>query len=298
MKSLVAITGSSGFIGSALVPFLESKGYTVLKLVRRQPKSHHEVFWNPDRDEIDKSRLQGISVFIHLAGENIADHRWTDEVTKRLISSRIRSTTLLAKALASLLPAPTLFISASAIGYYGVRGEEFVDESSPRGEGFLAQLSEEWETATHDATKAGIRVVNPRFGAVLDPSGGAMKKMLLPFRLGVGGKLGSGTQYFSWIALADVVTAIEHCIRNTTLSGAVNFVAPNAVTNREFTETLAKVLHRPAVFTIPGFVLRLMFGQLADEVLLGGAHVVPKKLTESGFQFRFETLEPALKSFF
>ncbi|MEX2317088.1 MAG: TIGR01777 family oxidoreductase [Pirellulales bacterium] len=293
---IVAITGSTGLVGSALVESLERGGHLVRRLVRREVRdSEREIRWDPAASTIDAGELEGIDGVVHLAGENLAAHRWNEKVKREIRDSRVQGTRLLAETLAKLANKPDVFVSASAIGYYGDRGEQPVDESSPPASGFLADVCREWEAATQAARDAGIRVVNLRLGVVLSPRGGALVKMLLPFKLGVGGVIGSGRQVWSWIALDDLVAAIEFALANAALAGPVNAVAPEPVTNREFTKTLGRVLRRPTVLPMPAFAARLALGEMADEMLLAGVRVEPRVLRSAGFAFQHPRLEPALR---
>jgi uncharacterized protein (TIGR01777 family) len=239
--------------------------------------------------------VSGYDAVIHLSGENVAG-RWSEAKKKRIRDSRVVSTQNLAWALGEAQVRPAAFVCASAVGYYGDRGDETLTEQSGPGEGFLAEVCREWEAAAARVSEAGIRVVNLRIGIVLSPDGGALKQMLLPFRLGLGGRIGSGRQWWSWIHVADLVGAVEHALQSDALRGAVNLTAPTPVTNRDFTKALAEALHRPAVLPIPAFAARLAFGELADEGLLASARVAPKNLIQSGFVFQFPELRPALKS--
>ena len=291
----VLITGSSGLIGSALVPLLEAGGHTVSRLVRsRERVGEGAYFWDPEAGVLDEAALRDADALIHLSGETIAG-RWTGEKKRRIRDSRIRSTRLLSEAIAAADSPPSVFVCASAVGIYGDRGDEELTEASPRGGGFLADVVDEWEAASEPAAKAGVRVVNVRSGEVLSREGGALASQLLPFRLGVGGPLGGGRQFMSWIAIEDEAAAIEHVLVTEALSGPVNLVAPNPVTNREFAKTLGRVLRRPAVLPTPVLPLRLAFGgEFVEEVLLTSARVLPVRLLESGYRFRFAELEPAL----
>jgi uncharacterized protein (TIGR01777 family) len=293
---IIAVTGSSGLIGTALVSALEADGQLVKRLVRRPVREgENEVAWDPQAGTIDAAALEGVNAVIHLAGENLAAHRWTKSFKQEILDSRIRGTRLLSESLARLNARPGVLVSASAVGYYGDRGDELLDESSPPGQGFLADVCQQWEAATQPARDAGIRVVNARFGMVLSGRGGALPQMLTPFKLGVGGVVGSGRQYVSWIAIDDLVSAVRLVLRNESLIGPVNFVAPQPVTNREFTTTLGRVLGRPTVMAMPAFGARLAFGEMADEVLLSSARVEPQKLVAAGFKFQHPELEPALR---
>lgn len=294
----VAVTGSSGLIGSALVAHFDHAGHTVTRVVRGagSPDPHHRtVGWNPESGVIDRAGLEAHDAVIHLAGEGIADGRWTPARKHAIRQSRITSTTLLCDTLATLRQKPRILITASGIGCYGNHEpDERLNESSPRGTGFLADLVRDWEGATAAAQAAGIRVVHSRFGIVLSPRGGALAKMLPPFKMGFGGKVGSGRQVMSWIALNDVPSAMLHVMEHDSLSGPVNFVAPYAVTNAEFTRALGNVLRRPTIFPLPALAAKVLFGEMADALLLGGARVVPKRLDDSGFQFAYPRVDQAL----
>jgi uncharacterized protein len=293
----ILISGASGLIGSAMVPSLESQGHEVTRLVRRKSRASNEVQWDPTRP-ISPQLVSGFDVVVHLSGENIAG-RWTEQKKCRIRDSRVFSTDFLAQALAKAEKKAGTFICASAIGYYGDRGDEILTEESLSGDGFFPEVSREWESATEPASEAGIRVVNLRTGIVLSRHGGALKQMLLPFKLGLGGRIGDGRQYWSWIHVYDLISAIEHIMNfegraSSPLHGPVNVVAPSPATNAEFTRTLALALKRPASLPVPAFVLRLLFGELADEGLLASARVLPKKLLGSGFKFKFGELGSAL----
>jgi uncharacterized protein (TIGR01777 family) len=291
----ILVTGSTGLVGSALIPALKSSGHQIVRLVRSKPKDASEVYWNPEQGTINAVELEGLGAVVHLAGENLAAGRWTDEKKQRIRESRIKGTRLLSETLAQLNEKPAVLVSASAVGFYGSRGDEVLTEQSASGSDFLAEVCREWELATQAAAQAGIRVVNLRFGVIFSGEGGALKKMLLPFRLGVGGKLGSGHQYMSWIAIDDAVGAIEHALQNDSLRGPVNVVAPQAATNREFTKTLGRVLSRPTIFPVPAFAARLAFGEMADATLLSSQRVEPERLNEAGYSFKYPTLEAALR---
>lgn len=294
MTLSVAVTGASGLIGSALVPVLTAAGHAVTRLVRRAP-GPGEARWNPGAGQIDAAALEGTDVVVHLAGESIASARWTVERKRRIRDSRVVGTGLLARTLAALNRPPQLLVSASAIGLYGHRGDTPLTESDPPGTGFLAEVGRDWEGATGPASQAGIRAVLLRFGIILSPQGGALAKMLPPFRLGVGGPLGSGRQWMSWLTIADAVGIIQHGITCLELSGPVNAVAPEPVTNAEFTRSLGMVLGRPAVLPVPTFALELLFGEMAGEALLGSQRVLPRRLEETGYAFRDPVLLPALR---
>lgn len=292
----IAVTGASGLLGGALVPALRDRGFDVVYMVRRIPKAADEVRWDPEEGTIDEAALRGVSAVIHLAGENVAAGRWTEARKARIRNSRVSGTQLIAQTLATLEPRPKLLISASAVGYYGSRGDETLDENSTAGSGFLASVCREWESATLAAEKAGIRVVKARIGVVLASQGGALAKMRTPFALGMGGRLGDGDQYMSWISLEDLVSALLFIVHRTDLRGPVNLVSPDPVTNAYFTKNLARALKRPAVLPVPKFVLRLGLGsEMADEMLIGGARVIPAALHAKGFVWEHTTLERALE---
>jgi uncharacterized protein (TIGR01777 family) len=291
----VAVTGASGLVGSALVPFLSESGHEVVRLVRRAPRGEDEVRWDPARGEIDGAGLEGVEAVVHLSGENLAGGRWTKARKTRIRDSRVGSTELLARALAALKRPPGVLVSTSAIGYYGSRGDAWLTESSPVDDGFLGRLCADWEAAAAPAAEAGIRVVHPRLGLVLSRPGGALGKMLLPFRAGLGGVVGPGTQYMSWVAMDDVLGALRHALVGGVLEGAFNLVAPEPVTNREFTKTLGRVLGRPTVAPVPAFALRAVLGEMAEATLLASTRVRPRRLEEAGYAFRFPTLESALR---
>jgi uncharacterized protein (TIGR01777 family) len=291
----IAVTGASGLVGQHLVAFLRAGGHSVYRLVRHAPAASGEIYWNPQVGEIDAAAMEGMDAVVHLAGESIASGRWTKDRKRRILASRVEGTRLLADTLARLKAPPSVFVSASATGYYGNRGEEFLTEASASGEGFLAAVCREWEAAALPATSAGIRVVWPRFGIVLAGNGGLLDRVTPLFRLGLGGRLGDGKQYLSWIALDDLLYVIHRAIVDRLLSGPINAVAPNPVTNRDFTATLARVLGRPAVLPAPASALRLALGGMADELLLTSQRALPARLTEVGFQFAFPVLEDALR---
>jgi uncharacterized protein (TIGR01777 family) len=293
---IIAVTGSSGLVGTALVSALEADGHLVRRLVRRPVREgEHEIRWDPTAGTIDAAELGGVDAVVHLAGENIAAHRWTESFKAKILDSRVQSTRLLCRTLAGLASKPAVLVSASATGYYGDRGDERVDESAPPGRGFLAEVCQQWEAETHAARDANVRVVNLRLGVVLSRDGGALASMLVPFRLGLGGVIGSGRQYLSWIELDDLVRVIQFALDAAALAGPVNAVAPESVTNQEFTKTLGRVLHRPTALPMPAFVARLAFGEMADEMLLSGVRVMPRALFSAAFTFQFPQLEPALR---
>jgi uncharacterized protein (TIGR01777 family) len=292
----VAVSGASGLIGHSLVPFLTTGGHEVVPMVRRKARPG-EVFWNFGQARVDAEGLEGIDAMVHLAGETIGA-RWTEDRRRRIIESRVIGTRFLSETLARLKRPPRVLISASAVGVYGNRGDAVLTEASstldaPRD--FLTEVAREWEAATEPARAAGIRVVLLRFGIVLTPAGGALGRMLPPFRLGVGGPLGSGRQYMSWVAIDDLLGAIHHALMTETLAGPVNATAPHPVTGRAFATTLGRVLGRPALLPVPATALRLAFGEMADVALLAGARVLPARLQESGYAFRYPALESALR---
>ena len=275
-------------MGSALVSSLQSAGHEVVRLKRPEQ-------WDPDSNTMDSSVLSGSDAVVHLAGENIASGKWTAARKQRIHDSRVNGTKLIAETISRIDPPPRVLVSASATGYYGNRGSEVLREESPSGRGFLSEVCRQWEAQTGAATRKGVRVVHLRTGLVLSTHGGALGKMLLPFKLGLGGKIGSGNQYWSWISLDDVCGVIVHCIQAAGLHGPVNTVSPSPVTNLEFTKTLGRVLGRPTVFPLPAFAARLAFGEMADALLLSSARVEPTKLIASRFVFKHKELEPTLQ---
>ncbi|MHB1193782.1 MAG: TIGR01777 family oxidoreductase [Longimicrobiales bacterium] len=293
----VAVTGASGLVGQALTHFLTTGGHTVLPLVRRKERAvGGAIHWNPRTGEIDAEALARADAVVHLAGASIAGGRWTDDRKKVIRESRVQGTDLLSRTLASLgSKAPRVLVSGSATGYYGNRGDERLDESAGPGGGFLAEVVKAWEAAASPAERAGIRVVRLRTGVVISPAGGALGQMLLPFKMGVGGRLGSGRQYFSWVDLDDLVAAIVHVLYEPSLQGPVNATAPNPVTNAAFTDALGRALGRPTVLPVPAFAVRAAFGQLGEEALLWGQRVLPAKLERSGFRFSYEGVEDSLR---
>jgi uncharacterized protein (TIGR01777 family) len=293
MPAKILVSGSSGLIGTALLPSLKASGHEVVCLVRHAASGKQQIEWDPARPLAPDS-ISGFGAVIHLAGESVVG-RWTEVKKRRILESRVQGTRHLAEALAATPQRPRVLISASAIGYYGNRGEEMLREDSASGEGFLPEACRAWESAAERAAKAGIRAVQMRFGLVLSASGGALQKMLLPFRMGVGGNMGNGRQWWSWVDINDVVGALLHVIKTDTLQGPVNVVAPSPARNAEFTKTLASVLSRPAIFPMPAFAARIVFGQMGDELLLASQRVEPAKLLASGYVFQRPDLRTALE---
>lgn len=291
----IVISGASGLIGTQLVAKLSSSGHEVVRLVRRSPKSG-EIQWNPKLGRLDAAALEGADAVVHLSGAGIGDKRWTNGYRKEILDSRTATTALLAKTIASLSRKPSVFLSGSAIGIYGARNDEQLTEVSTHGTGFLAEVCEQWEAAAQPAVDAGVRTVYLRTGIVLSPKGGALKKLLPLFKLGVGGKFGNGKQWQSWISIDDEIGAIEYLL-TANVSGAVNLTAPNPVTNAEFTKVLASVLKRPAIVPVPTFAPKILLGgELADALLFTGQRVIPAALNASGYSFKHTTLESALRS--
>lgn len=292
----VLITGSTGMIGTALIDFLKARGHHVTRLVRASMQSNEPIVrWDPSTGVLPANEIGGCDAVVHLAGESIAASRWTTAQKAKIRDSRVQGTTLLAETLAKLKQPPKVLVSASAIGYYGHRGDETLREESPPGTGFLPATCVEWEKAADAARQKGIRVVHPRFGLILTPKGGALAKMLLPFKLGIGGLMGNGKQYWSWVSLDDVIAAIHHALVTESVVGPMNVVSPRAVTNHEFTKTLGRVLSRPTIFPLPAFAARLVLGEMADELLLASARIEPARLLTTGYNFRHTELEKALR---
>lgn len=293
----IAVSGSAGLIGRPLVRLLVERGHDVRRLVRdRSWAAPGDVYWNPATSELDVAALEGADAVVHLAGENIAGGRWTAARKAAIRDSRVRGTTLLCEGLAQLARPPRVLIAASAVGYYGDGGDAVLKEQSAAGTGFLADVTREWEAATQPASQAGVRVVNLRTGMVLARAGGALPRMLTPFKLGLGGRVGSGRQYMSWIALRDLLGAIEYLLFADDISGPVNAVAPTPVTNKEFTRTLGRVLRRPTILPLPAFAVRVLFGQMGRELLLASTRAVPQRLLTGGFSFGHPRLEEALRA--
>lgn len=291
-SSRILVSGVSGSIGAALLPSLKARGYNISRLVRGPGSGEGQINWNPEAP-LSPESVSGYEAVIHLAGESIGG-RWTDAKKKRILESRVQGTRHLAEALAKTKDRPRVLITASAIGYYGDREDEVLREESPPGQGFLPDVCREWEAASQPAAQAWIRTVHMRTGLVLSPQGGALQKMLPPFRLGLAGNMGSGRQWWSWIDVQDWVGAVHHILKTDLLQGPVNIVSPQPVTNAEFTKTLASVLSRPAFFPMPAFAARLVFGQMADELLLASQRVEPKKLLASGYPFQYSDLRKSL----
>ncbi len=291
----IVISGASGLIGTALVKALRANNHNVITLVRRKPVNDSEIFWEPLSGEIESDKLNGIDCVINLSGENIASGRWTKAKKKRILDSRVNSTALLCKSFVKLDRPPSILLSASAIGYYGNHKTVKVSENSPSGKGFIAEVCRQWEDATEICIKAGIRVVNCRFGVVLSAYGGALKKMLPAFKMGLGGKLGTGEQFMSWISIEDCIRVLLFILENKNIKNAVNIVSPAPVTNHEFTKALAKILRRSSLFPVPEFVIKTLFGEMGRELLLEGCKIIPEKLLNSGFKFKHSDIDSALE---
>ena len=293
----VLISGSTGFVGEALVAALQARGHDPIRLVRRLGDSGEpEILWNPSEGTLNAEALEGMGGVVNLSGENIASGRWNPEKKRRIRDSRIAATTLLSETIAHLGRKPQVMVSASAIGYYGDRGDELLDEQSKPGEGFLAEVCRHWESATEPAEKAGIRVCHLRIGAVLDPAGGALGAMLKPFKLGLGGVVGRGDQFMSWITRDDLVGAIIHCLETPALSGPVNAMAPHPVTNREFTIALGSALGRPTLLPVPAFGLKLLMGEMGENLMLMSTRAVPRRLEATGYAFKHPDIDTALEA--
>lgn len=293
----VAVTGSSGLVGSELVPALEAAGHEVVRLVRREPAGPGEVRWDPTAGTIDAAGLQGVDGAVHLAGEGIAERRWSEEQKRRILDSRVDGTSLLARTLASLDPRPSVLLSASGIDYYGDGGESTLTEASPKGSGFLSDVVAAWEAATQPAVDAGIRTVCFRSGVVLTPKGGALAKQLPLFRLGIGGPIGDGRPWWPWIAIDDEVGAILHLLDADDVSGPVNLTAPEPARNRDVAKAIGRALGRPAFFPVPKLGPRLLLGrELADTLLDESKRAVPERLLASGYEFRHPDVEGALRA--
>lgn len=290
----ILVSGSHGLVGEALINSLDGDEHEVFRLVRSFARAG-EIEWHPNQDQIDATKLKGFDAVINLAGENIAAGRWSDDQKRKIRDSRVNGTHLLSEAIAKLSKRPDVFICASATGIYGDRGGEILDEQSDSGGGFLAGVCREWEMATAPAVQAGVRTVNLRFGPILAREGGMLAKLLTPFKMGMGGKVGSGKQYISWVAIEDAVGAIKLALNDESFRGPLNIVSPNPVTNEVFTKTLGHVLSRPTALAMPAFAVRLAFGEMADEMLLVSQRVMPKRLLEAGYNFQQPELEGALR---
>jgi len=289
----ILLTGSTGLIGSALSKHLHKQGHCVFPLYRN-PDNKELHYWFPEKNRLHLDENIKLDAVIHLAGENIADSRWSQKKKERILNSRVNGTRLLTEALANLKHKPELLISASAIGYYGDTGDNTVDEDSASGNGFLSDIATQWEAATQSAEDAGIRTIHIRTGIVLSPEGGALQKMLLPFKMGLGGIVGNGKQYMSWISIYDVISIISRMLTHEDMSGPYNLVAPQPVTNDSFTKSLGHALHRPTIFPMPAPVARILFGEMADHLLLASCRVLPSSLIHNGYQFIDEDLDLAL----
>ncbi len=288
----VLITGSSGLIGSALIPILEAQGFQVFRLLRQQQAD--QPYWDIDKQIIELKSCPTPDIVIHLAGENITSGRWSESKKQQLLDSRVLSTELLVDHFKQMDNRPRLFICASAIGYYGNRGQQVLTEQDHPGCDYVSLIAKQWEQASQGACELGIRVVNLRSGIVLSNRGGALNKMLLPFKLGLGGQIGNGKQVMSWIDINDWIKALIFIINHPTLSGPVNLTAPNPVNNKHFTKVLATQLHRPALFPLPAAMVKLLFAQMGEELLLSSSHVLPKSLIDAGFEFDYETIEKSM----
>jgi uncharacterized protein (TIGR01777 family) len=291
----IVIAGASGLLGQALIPFLQTQGHHVTRLVRRAPASNDELYWNPEAGELAAGALDGVDALINLSGENVAAGRWTDRRRDGIFKSRMDATRTLVTAMQRMRRKPESLISASAVGFYGDRADEILTERSTIGHGFLPEVCLAWETHAEGAAKIGVRTALMRLGVVLSPAGGALAKLLPLFRAGAGGPVGGGRQWMSWVAIDDVLGAIHHALQNPEAHGPINVVAPQPVTNREFTQVLANVLRRPAVIPVPRLALRTLFGEMADATLLSSGRAVPERLLELGYEFRHPQLEWALR---
>jgi hypothetical protein len=289
----VVVGGASGLIGTALVAALRADGHDVVRLVRGEPSVADEIRWNPAAAELDLAPLEGTDAIVNLSGENIGQ-RWTGSRKREILESRVQATDLLARTAAALDPRPSVFVSASAVGAYGDRGDEILTEESELGTGFLADVVRAWEAAADPARDAGVRVVSLRQGIVLAREGGALERMLLPFKLGLGGRVGTGKQWWSWVGIEDLVAAYGAALTSD-LSGPVNLTAPNPVTNEQLTKALGAALHRPTVLPVPGFAMRALFGEMGEAMLLGGQRVLPARLIDSGFEFGAPTIDVGLE---
>lgn len=289
----VALSGASGLIGSALLPALEGSGHEVIRLVRRKPEGSNEIAWNPEDGSIDVDGLQGVDAVVNLSGATIG-RRWTEQRKAEILESRVSSTSLLARTIAELEPRPSVLVCAGGVGIYGDRDDEILTEESNVGTGFLASVGTAWEAAAEPARSAGIRVVNFRQGIALSRDGGALERLLMPFKLGVGGRVGSGKQWWSWVSLDDLVAAYRFALESD-LAGPVNLAAPNPAVNVQFVKALGRALHRPTVFPLPTFAVKAAFGEMGEHVLLESQRVLPARLLDAGFAFSYPDLESALE---
>jgi len=293
----ILITGASGLVGTHLIPTLKAQGHEIYKLVRKTPKATDEIQWDATEgfSDAEQSKLENFDAVVHLAGDNVASGSWSEEKKRKIRESRTVGTRVLVDALRKTKHPPKILVSASAIGFYGNRNDEILTEDSAKGVGFFPDVCDEWEQESQKANEFGARVVNPRIGVVLAKDGGALEKMLTPFKFGVGGVVGSGEQYMSWIAIDDLIKIFHFALETNDLSGAINATAPNPATNEEFTKTLGKVLGRPTIIPIPAFGIKLLFGEMGERLLLEGCRVIPKRLQDANFEFQFTNLEDAMK---
>lgn len=289
----ILLSGASGFIGSHLSSFFKDGKHEVVSLIRN--KNKEGIFWDPEKQVLSKDEIEGFDVVINLAGENIGNGRWSQEKKKRIYESRVKSTQLLADTITKLTKPPKVYVNASAIGYYGTDASGTVNEDSPSGKGFLAKVCKDWENAALPISQAGIRTIFTRFGAVLGANGGALSKMLIPFKLGLGGKIGTGKQWMGWIAIDDLILAMHHCMMNASISGPANFTSPQLINNEEFTKALGQVLHRPTIFPLPAAIAKLILGEMAEEVLLSSIKAEPTILINSHYSFRYPDIKQALQ---
>lgn len=292
----IVVSGSSGFVGSALCAMLTAQEHQVIKMVRERGSAPNTIYWNWENGTIDAEKFENADAVVHLAGESIAARRWSESQKSLIMRSRVEGTRLIGRTLQQLKQPPRVFLSASAVGCYGDRGSEKLTEDSIPGNGFLSEVCTAWEAAAQDTCPHQSRLVIMRIGVVLGRDGGALSKMLLPFQLGVGGRVGTGRQFVSWVGLQDACRAILFCITENAMRGPVNIAGPTAVTNGEFTKTLARVLHRPCRLPMPAAIIRLIFGQLGEEALLAGNRALPRQLQENGFSFSHPTVEEALRA--
>lgn len=290
----ILISGSSGLVGSAVVKQFRQQGYEIVTLKRSKSLKEGEIYWNPNKGELEPDLVEGFDAWINLAGENIAG-RWSIKKKNQIVQSRLLTTETLAKTLNMLKRPPKVFINASAVGFYGNRGDAFLSEEAPVGKGFLAKVCRMWESAAEAVKQKGVRIVLVRFGTVLSPKGGALEKMVTPFKLGFGGVVGSGNQYMSWVEIDDLTEALDFILNNPNIQGPVNVVSPNPVTNKGFTKALGKMLHRPTLLPLPALAVRMLFGEMGEELLLSSIRVNPSKLLQAGFAFRYASIDSALQ---